>query len=170
MVCNLTMTVSDTICLVACITRRSDLTEEQFLEHWRHKHAPLIVPWAIKYGIITYSQVCQKNPVFWERVSNPSWNIKIWQWSQIHTPKHVRSQFQSLSAIAVDTLEFDGVAEWRFPSLEMYLKAFSDPYYTDVIEPDEHNFLDKTRKPTATLTMGYYHQILIDKNSTAVRS
>jgi hypothetical protein len=29
------------------------------------------------------------------------------------------------------------------PSLESFLKAFQDPYYVQVIEPDEHHLIDK---------------------------
>jgi hypothetical protein len=29
------------------------------------------------------------------------------------------------------------------PSMQEFTNAFSDPYFKEVVEPDEHNFLDK---------------------------
>jgi EthD domain len=40
-------------------------------------------------------------------------------------------------------LDFDGGVDWYVPSYESYEAAFKDPYYLNVIEPDEWNFVDK---------------------------
>jgi hypothetical protein len=39
--------------------------------------------------------------------------------------------------------EFDGIAVFVVPSLEHFNNAFNDPYYIEVIEPDEKKFVDK---------------------------
>jgi hypothetical protein len=41
------------------------------------------------------------------------------------------------------SIEFDSAAMWSVESYDAYLKAYADPYYVNVIEPDEHNFVDK---------------------------
>lgn len=40
-------------------------------------------------------------------------------------------------------IEFDGIAVFLVPSLKQFTDAFNDPYYIEVIEPDEREFLDK---------------------------
>ena len=40
-------------------------------------------------------------------------------------------------------IEFDGIAMFLVPSLKQFTDAFSDPYYIEVIEPDEREILDK---------------------------
>jgi hypothetical protein len=39
--------------------------------------------------------------------------------------------------------EFDGIALFVVPSLQHFDNAFKDPYYIEVIEPDERKFVDK---------------------------
>jgi hypothetical protein len=41
------------------------------------------------------------------------------------------------------SIEFDSAADWYIHSYEAYLAAYADPYYVEVIEPDEKNFVDK---------------------------
>lgn len=40
-------------------------------------------------------------------------------------------------------MEFDGIAMFLVPSLDSFSKAVEDPYYLNVVEPDEHNLIDK---------------------------
>lgn len=40
-------------------------------------------------------------------------------------------------------IEFDGIAMFLVPSLKRFTDAFKDPYYVEVIEPDERDMLDK---------------------------
>lgn len=56
-------------------------------------------------------------------------------------------------------MDFDGAVIWEIPSLEHFLNAFNDPYYLNVIAPDEDRFLDKT-KEVATVTLGHFHHIV----------
>lgn len=41
-------------------------------------------------------------------------------------------------------VEFDGIAMLLYPSVEVIHAFVTHPYYTDVVEPDEHNFMDKS--------------------------
>jgi len=42
-------------------------------------------------------------------------------------------------------VEYDGmlVVVWEVRSLQQFKDAYRDPYYINVIEPDEHNLLDR---------------------------
>lgn len=40
-------------------------------------------------------------------------------------------------------IPFNAAADFYIDSYERFLTAFSDPYYIEVIEPDERNFVDK---------------------------
>jgi len=42
--------------LIFCLTRRADLTHQQFLEHWYQRHAPLVREHAKAIGLIKYVQ------------------------------------------------------------------------------------------------------------------
>lgn len=42
---------------VSFVQKNPDLTLEQFYHHWEHVHGPLVKPWALKHGIINYTQV-----------------------------------------------------------------------------------------------------------------
>lgn len=41
-------------------------------------------------------------------------------------------------------VEFDDIAMFLVPSLDSFRTAVEDPYYLSVVEPDEHNLMDKS--------------------------
>jgi hypothetical protein len=47
----------DCIQILTYIRRRRNLTSEQFYDYWENVHAPKVIPWAEKHGIIRYQQV-----------------------------------------------------------------------------------------------------------------
>lgn len=47
------------------------------------------------------------------------------------------------SDLPTTPIEFDGIAMFLVPSLKQFTDAFKDPYYIEIIEPDEREFLDK---------------------------
>ncbi|KAF2017823.1 hypothetical protein BU24DRAFT_420878 [Aaosphaeria arxii CBS 175.79] len=49
----------------------------------------------------------------------------------------------SKGELPTEPVEFDGIAMFTVPTLEQFTDAFKDPYYVNVIEPDERAFLDK---------------------------
>ncbi|KAL7931281.1 EthD domain-containing protein [Trichoderma chlorosporum] len=127
-----TAIMSTTLYKICFIRRRPDLTEEQFYNHWRNVHAPIIAPWAKKHGIIGYTQ--------------------------IHTSSALRQPLTTTS-LPITVMDYDGAVIWEIPSLEAFLNAFNDPYYASVIAPDEENFVDKS-KEVATVTLGHFHNIV----------
>lgn len=42
-----------------------------------------------------------------------------------------------------DLVEFDGIAMFLYESPEVLADMLAHPYYVDVVEPDEHKFIDK---------------------------
>jgi hypothetical protein len=45
--------------------------------------------------------------------------------------------------VPTSPVEFDGIAMFLVPSLDKFTEAFIDPYYIEVIEPDEREMIDK---------------------------
>ena len=41
-------------------------------------------------------------------------------------------------------VEFDGIAMFLVPSLDSFKAAVEDPYYINVVQPDEYNLMDKS--------------------------
>ncbi|KAL7942780.1 EthD domain-containing protein [Trichoderma barbatum] len=124
--------MSSTLYKICFIRRRPDLTEEQFYDYWRNVHGPKIAPWAKKHGIIGYTQ--------------------------FHTPSALRQPLKEMP-MPLAIMDFDGAVIWEITSLEHFLSAYEDPYYVNVIEPDEANFLDKS-KEIATVTLGHFHNLV----------
>ncbi|PNP47951.1 hypothetical protein TGAM01_v206165 [Trichoderma gamsii] len=124
--------MSSSLYKICFIRRRPDLTEEQFYDYWRNVHAPKIAYWSKKHGIIGYTQ--------------------------IHTSSALRQPLTA-TPLPLAVMDFDGAVIWEIPSLEHFFNAFNDPYYLNVIAPDEDNFLDKS-KEVATVTLGHFHNIV----------
>lgn len=43
-----------------------------------------------------------------------------------------------------EPVEFDGIAMFLVPSLDSFKAAVEDPYYLNVVQPDEYNLMDKS--------------------------
>ena len=59
---------------------------------------------------------------------------------------------------------YSGYADFEFYNLTLFLSAFADPYYAQVIAPDEKTFLDQTGAITATAntTFGAVKPVVAD--------
>ncbi|KAH5248957.1 hypothetical protein HBI71_168400 [Parastagonospora nodorum] len=128
--------------ILTYIRRNRFLTRAQFYTHWEMIHAPKVIPWAEKHGIIRYQQVLFLFPFPPPPFPQPP---------QIHTTGSMvpipstASAPNALHTIDLPTMpvEFDGIAMFLVPSLEQFTAAFQDRYYVEVIEPDERVLLDK---------------------------
>ncbi|KAH4853749.1 hypothetical protein HBH75_104340 [Parastagonospora nodorum] len=111
--------------ILTYIRRNRSLTGAQFYTHWEMIHAPKVIPWAEKHGIIRYQQIHTTG-------------------SMVPIPS-TASAPNALHTIELPTtpVEFDGIAMFLVPSLEQFTVAFQDRYYVEVIEPDERVLLDK---------------------------
>ncbi|KIW76498.1 hypothetical protein Z517_11244 [Fonsecaea pedrosoi CBS 271.37] len=108
--------------------RKSHLSEDEFQKYWTETHRGLAVDWLAKYGIVKYTQY--------------------------HTPSELVSTaiagFPALQG--VKKLTFDGIGEFLMPEVSCFHKAREDPYYAEVIAPDEDKLFDWN---TAEWTIGW---------------
>ncbi|KAF3760667.1 hypothetical protein M406DRAFT_19796, partial [Cryphonectria parasitica EP155] len=110
------------------LKRNPKLTRKEFWEYWQGTHGPKLVPLVEFHGCHRYQQL----HTFGTVIPNSSADS---------APNAVRnSPSASPSAAAV---EFDGIAMFLVPSLDAFRCMVEDPYYVNVVEPDEHNLLDK---------------------------
>ncbi|RDB30769.1 putative decarboxylase tpcK [Hypsizygus marmoreus] len=101
---------------------------------------------------------------YWETVHAPlvvPWVLKhgITDYRQVHTPQSLRS------ALTPSAMEYDGYGQLTAQSLEDIQAALQDPYYAEVIEPDERRFIDKS----AAMVTAAGHQVDILKGGEDVR-
>ncbi|KAF1954557.1 hypothetical protein CC80DRAFT_550164 [Byssothecium circinans] len=118
------MTEKNSIQIIAYIKRNPALSLEEFYSHWREKHAPIIVPWAEKYGFRRYQQIHAAGTILPNNIPTTS----------------------SPSAPENEMEEFDGIAIFVVQSLEDLEAAFNDEYFRNVIQRDEKKFLDMERR------------------------
>ena len=141
--------------LLVFVKKQPDLTYDQFYDHWINVHAPKVAPWIVKHNIKTYTQVClvsQPSAILIpsSETQSPERKSTNGMVKQIHTRPEIKAQWSNAS------FEFDGVAEFEFTDLNLFFGAVVDPYYAQVIAPDEDTFLDKSGSTTssANSTMG----------------
>ncbi|KAF2680992.1 hypothetical protein K458DRAFT_420915 [Lentithecium fluviatile CBS 122367] len=111
--------------IVSYIKRNPALSPAQFYEHWEKVHAPKVIPWAEKHGILRYQQIHTSGSI----VPVPATES---------APNAI-----SRGELPTTPVEFDGIAIFLVPSLQQFNAAFEDPYYLEVIEVDERFILDK---------------------------
>ncbi|OAP65489.1 hypothetical protein AYL99_01461 [Fonsecaea erecta] len=100
--------------------RKSHLSEDEFQRYWSETHRALATEWLVKYGIVKYTQY--------------------------HTPSHLLpSALAGFPALgSAKKLDFDAVGEFLMPDLSCFQRAREDPYYAEVIAPDEQRLFDWT--------------------------
>lgn len=134
------------------IKRNPAMTREEFSEHWEKKHAPLVIPWALQYGIEYYAQASPIPRIHMTYESPKPTNMRSLK-SRLHKTLLTISQVHNirpatntppLQDLAIE--EWDGAAQMKMPSPETMAGAFKDPYYLNVILPDERRFLVSEEK------------------------
>jgi uncharacterized protein (TIGR02118 family) len=100
------------IAMIACAKRKADMSLAEFNLYWIEKHAPLVR-------------------------SVPEFMRHVRKYVQFHCDPH-RAQGAPFGG----SVDYDGVGELWFDSLESMQKAFAEPRYLEVIRPDEVKFLD----------------------------
>lgn len=115
--------------LVMCLTRRPDITREEFKEYWMKKHGPFFMSKAQAMGAKKYVQS--------------------------HTIESLLNKGMKASRGMMS--EYDGVAEVWFESEEALLQAMSSPEGLELgalLLEDEKNFIDHS-KSSAFLVQEY---------------
>ncbi|KAG8871043.1 hypothetical protein FRB98_001090 [Tulasnella sp. 332] len=111
----------------AYLSRLPSLTHTEFSAHWLLSHAPLVVPWALKFNVINYTQT--------------------------HLNPDIQANFTG--TMKMPLLQYDGLGQMSIGgSIEEFAMAFVHPYYREVIAKDEKRFLavgtDVETEPVAT--------------------
>jgi hypothetical protein len=84
-------------------------------------------------------------------------------------PLHLRKMISS-NVPSGGVLDYDSRVDWYVCDYEAYEKAYQDPCYLEVIEPDEWNFVDKSGSKKggiagAVSALGIYRDIVRDGES-----
>lgn len=115
---------SSSIQILTYIRRNPSLSRSEFYDYWRTKHAPIVAPWAQKYGILSYRQIHTSGLI-------------------TPLPSSASAPNASAEKLPDSPVHFDGIAMFEVRSLEEFRKAFEDPYFKEVVEPDEWKLIDK---------------------------
>ncbi|KAH7322387.1 EthD domain-containing protein [Stachybotrys elegans] len=104
--------------MVTYVKRHPEYTREEFWEYWETQHAPKVAPLAAHFNITRYQQIQVGGQILPTAggSSRPASNV---------------------------TVEFDGIAMFLYKSADVLTEMLSHPYYINVVEPDEHVFIDK---------------------------
>ncbi|KAL7756413.1 hypothetical protein ACKLNR_013406 [Fusarium oxysporum f. sp. zingiberi] len=105
--------------MVTYIKRNPNMTLDEFWQYWDTQHAPKVIPLATHFGITRYEQV---------RV----------------TGKIVPTDAGATEPVSNNLVDFDGIAMFLYESADALIDMLSHPYYVNVVEPDEHVFIDKS--------------------------
>ncbi|GKU06391.1 hypothetical protein FLAG1_07987 [Fusarium langsethiae] len=104
--------------MLTYVKRHPNMTRVEFWEYWDTQHAPKVIPLATNFGISRYQQI---------RVGG---NI-------------VPTDAGASAPASNKLVEFDGIAMFLYESPDDLTAMLAHPYYIDVVEPDEHVFIDK---------------------------
>ncbi|KAH6869521.1 EthD domain-containing protein [Thelonectria olida] len=104
--------------MVTYVKRRPGFTRDEFWKYWETQHAPKVVPLATHFNITRYQQV---------QVGG----------------KILPTEAGASEPASKKLVDFDGIAMFLYESPEVLAAMLSHPYYIDVVEPDEHVFIDK---------------------------
>ena len=106
--------------LVMCLTRRADISREEFMEYWEKKHGPFFMSNADAMGAKKYVQS-----------------------QTIDSPLN-----EGMRASRGMLPEYDGVAEVWFESEEALMQGMSSPEgqkLGELLLEDENNFIDHSK-------------------------
>ncbi|GKT66240.1 ethyl tert-butyl ether degradation protein [Colletotrichum tofieldiae] len=109
--------------MVTYVKRASNITQERFWNYWQTQHAPKVAPLAVHFNITRYQQLTF---------------IKIQVGGQI-----LPTAAGSSEPASTEPVNFDGIAMFLYKSDEVLTAMLAHPYYLEVVEPDEHVFIDK---------------------------
>ena len=118
--------------LTVYVKKLDNLTYDQFYDHWINVHAQKVGPWVVKNGLRGYTQVAlflNLRPS-WQRADRPC---------KYHTRPELKAQWPG------STVPYDGFATFDLKNVSQFFNAVvQDPYYVEVIRPDELTFLDES--------------------------
>ncbi|KAJ4258079.1 hypothetical protein NW762_008219 [Fusarium torreyae] len=111
--------------MITYVKRHPNMTREEFWHYWDTQHAPKVIPLATHFGIARYQQACYKQ------------NVQV-------AGKIVPTDAGATKPVSNKLVDFDGIALFLYESPNDLTDILSHPYYIQVVEPDEHVFIDKS--------------------------
>jgi len=97
------------------VSRRRDISEEEFHRYWANNHGPLVQEMLVQYGIVKYTQY------------------------------HITPEYKAKGQAIGGATPYDGVAEFFVHRYEDMTNFFADPRYMEIIRPDEEKFVDVSK-------------------------
>ncbi|KAF2704141.1 hypothetical protein K504DRAFT_462731 [Pleomassaria siparia CBS 279.74] len=122
--------------ILSYIKRNPVLTRDAFYEHWELIHGPKVGPWVEEHGFKRYQQIY---------VSGATVPIPVG--STVPPPSN--------SSTSPALVEYDGIALFTVSSMEKFVNATADPYYSNVIGKDQAEILDMVTVPNGVVQMVY---------------
>ncbi|KAF6801125.1 ethyl tert-butyl ether degradation [Colletotrichum sojae] len=104
--------------MLTYVKRHPDFTREEFWTYWFDEHAPKVAPLATHFNITRYQQVRAGGQI-------------------------LPTEMGADAPASTTPVEFDGVAMFMYRAPEVLAAFVAHPYYTEVVLPDEHVFIDK---------------------------
>ncbi|KAK7432179.1 hypothetical protein QQZ08_001124 [Neonectria magnoliae] len=104
--------------MVTYVKRHPEFTRDEFWEYWETQHAPKVAPLATHFNITRYQQIQVGGKIL---------------------PTEAGASQPASNNLVV----FDGIAMFLYSSPDVLTAMSSHPYYLEVVEPDEHIFIDK---------------------------
>ncbi|GJD02417.1 Ethyl tert-butyl ether degradation [Colletotrichum higginsianum IMI 349063] len=104
--------------MVTYVKRAANVTRDRFWNYWQTEHAPKVAPLAVYFNITRYQQIQVGGQI-------------------------LPTAAGSTEPAATEPVEFDGIAMFLYKSDEVLAAMLAHPYYLEVVEPDEHVFIDK---------------------------
>ncbi|KAL4877761.1 EthD domain-containing protein [Aspergillus karnatakaensis] len=107
--------------------RKPGMSEEDYHAYVTEKHIPLVQSHYPKFGIVSYivTHFTTKTRQQLHRILGPD------------IPESV-------------TVDYDSTSQFLFRDIEDYVRGRQDPFYKEVIEPDQANFADASRTKFVT--------------------
>lgn len=142
------MSTESLIRVTVLVNRKPGTTEEEFSKYWAYKHGPLATDWLKRNGIIKYVQV--NSPLASLYLPSPHSSpttLSPYLLSSHKTQYHTTSAYKALGQKMFDAtgrspLAYDGMGDFWVRKYEDFEAAFLDPYYQEVIQPDEKELID----------------------------
>ncbi|KAI1069266.1 hypothetical protein LB507_008669 [Fusarium sp. FIESC RH6] len=114
--------------------RKKGLSSEDFNAYWANNHTKTAGDFHLRMGVYKYSQVRHHLNVTYHALKRTN------NFTQYHSTPELRDMVRVPGAAPV--LEFDGAAEFWVQNMETFAAMGADPFYRDVIQADERNFID----------------------------
>ncbi|KAI1066900.1 hypothetical protein LB506_012006 [Fusarium annulatum] len=128
--------------MVTYVKRNPNMTLDEFWQYWDTQHAPKVIPLATHLGIARYQQVCPHNFAPKRRIT--AYRCVVLPYQVRAAGKIVPTDAGATQPVSNQLVDFDGIAMFLYESSDVLIDMLSHPYYVNVVEPDEHVFIDKS--------------------------